>query len=202
MILHSYFLVQEEAISGSRVEEIGIALYSSSSSTSSEQSFSLSIGEIKVNVKLNRFRKYPNVCYLFLTLSQVLNPSCISSTLPLSSISNLECQDVICSKSDSTIALTLTWVVMNNRVDSIDHCNIYCSSMVGNHQDKDDTWKSDYVFLGRAHGCCFRVTNLYMLSQNLEESPFSLEFRVQPVTSSRRKPRVENSVCLLANIIP
>ena len=133
----------------------------------------------------------------FLFFSQVLNPSCISSTLPLSSISNLECQDVICTKSDSTIALTLTWVMVR-----IDHCNIYCSSMVGNHQEEDDTWKSDYVFLGRAHGSCFRVTNLYMLSQNLEESPFSLEFRVQQVTSSRRKPRVEDSVCLLVKITP
>ena len=139
-------------------------------------------------------------CFLF--FSQVLNPSCISSTLPLSSISNLECQDVICTKSDSTIALTLTWVMMNSRVDPIDHCNIYCSSMVGNQQEEDDTWKSDYVFLGRAHGSCFRVTNLYMLSQNLEESPFSLEFRVQQVTSSRRKPRVEDSACLLVKITP
>ena len=140
-------------------------------------------------------------CFLF--FSQVLNPSCISSTLPLSSISNLECQDVICTKSDSTIALTLTWVMVNSCVDPIDHCNIYCSSMVGNHQEEDDTWKSDYVFLGRAHGSCFRVTNLYMLSQNLEESPFSLEFRVQQVTSSRRKPRVEeDSVCLLVKITP
>ena len=53
VILYSYFIVQEEAISGSRVEEISLALCSSSS-TSSEQSFSLSIGEIKVNFKLKQ----------------------------------------------------------------------------------------------------------------------------------------------------
>ena len=53
MILHSYFIVQEEAISGSRVEEISLALYSSSS-TSSEQLFSLSFGEIKVNIELKQ----------------------------------------------------------------------------------------------------------------------------------------------------
>ena len=53
MILHSYFIVQEEAISGSRVEEISLALYSSSS-TSSEQLFSLNIGEIKVNIELKQ----------------------------------------------------------------------------------------------------------------------------------------------------
>ena len=87
MILHSHFLVQEEAISGSRVEEISIALYSSSSSsTRSEQPFSLSIGEIKVNVKLNRFSRYPNVCFSFFLRSSTqavylpLSPSPPSAT--------------------------------------------------------------------------------------------------------------------------
>lgn len=135
-------------------------------------------------------------------LFQILNPTCISSAFPLSSISDLECQDVKCTLSDSTIALTLRWVATNNRVDPIEHCNIYCSSMIGNHQDKETTWKSDYVFIGRAYASCFRVTNLYMLSPNLEESPFSIEFRVQPVSCSRRKPRVEESECLLVEVNP
>jgi len=74
--------------------------------------------------------------------------------------------------------------------------------MIGNHQDKETTWKSDYVFIGRAYASCFRVTNLYMLSPNLEESPFSIEFRVQPVSCSRRKPRVEESECLLVEVNP
>lgn len=135
-------------------------------------------------------------------LFQILNPTCISSAFPLSSISNLECQDVKCTLSDSTIALTLRWVATNSRVDPIEHCNIYCSSMIGNRQDKETTWKSDYVFIGRAYASCFRVTNLYMLSPNLEESPFSIEFRVQPVSCSRRKPRVEESECLLVEVNP
>ena len=57
------------------------------------------------------------------------------------------------------------------------------------------------MYLGRAHSNAFRVTDLYILSSDLGETPFSLEFRVQPVTASRRKPSVSNSECLVVKIV-
>jgi len=47
----SYFLVQQEEISENRVEELSLALYSSGGGDG-DGSFSINIGEIKVNDRL------------------------------------------------------------------------------------------------------------------------------------------------------
>ena len=132
---------------------------------------------------------------------QLLDAKCVSADLKSSTITNLQYQDVQ-FRDNNTISLTLKWTAANDHLDPIDHCNVYSACVIGKLEDEESCWKTDSVYLGRAHASCFRVVGLHILSTELKENPFSFQFRVQPVTCARRKPSVEESPCLVLKVTP
>ena len=121
-----------------------------------------------------------------------MNADCISPDETPSHIENLHYLDLdLHVLMDKTVSLTLKWTTLNNSIDPITHCNIYASNLLGTKGCP--SWNGDHIYLGMAHANCFRVCCLHILSNNLKEQPFGFEFKVQPVTSSRRKPSIDNS---------
>ena len=122
-----------------------------------------------------------------------MDVKCISLDEKPSYIHNLHCIDISVSR-DNRVSLTLKWTVSSNPVDPISHCNVYATSLLGRSEGKESAnWKGDCIFLGTAYANCFRVCSMHMLSNNLKEQPFGIEFKVQSVTSARRKPSVDKA---------
>ena len=115
------------------------------------------------------------------------------------SIGSLSYRDVELSKDH--LSLTLTWKLQGVDGDLVDHCNIYSTCIFGS-PGKEDTWESSRVFIGRAYTDCFRVANLYVISGDLLQNPFSVMFHVQPVTSSHKKLLPEDCPSLLFQLFP
>ena len=96
--------------------------------------------------------------------------------------------------ADRSVSLTLKWTHLKNTVDPITHCNVYATSLLGESCGKEVmTWKGECIFLGSAFTNCFRVCGMHILSNDLKKQPFGIEFRLQAVTYSRRKPSVNNA---------
>jgi hypothetical protein len=164
-----YFIVPQDFLKGT-VTTVGLAVLPRSDTP---QEFTLNLGELKI-----------------------LDVNCISPDEKPSCIESLHIIDIIVS-AEKTVALTLKWTLLNNSVDPITQCNIYCTSLLGGAEEQTATWKGEYVYLGAAYANCFRVCSMHMLSSNLREESFGLEFRVQLVTSGRRKPSVDNADCVI-----
>lgn len=130
---------------------------------------------------------------------QILDLNNFVGSMP-SSISGLSCEDIVCTKS--ALSLTLKWKVCNSHHgDPVDHCNVYTRHIFGD-LGQENSWKSEYVFLGRAYNDCFRVMDLYILSDSTETEVSVVELIVQPVTSARLKLSVEESPCLTVRVTP
>lgn len=119
-----------------------------------------------------------------------MNAECVSPNEKPSYIENLGFLDLNVSMHN-TVSLTLKWTTLNNPIDPITHCNVYASNLLG--IAKDTRWKGENIYLGAAYANCFRVHCMHMLTNDLKEQLFGLEFKVQPVTSARRKPSVDNA---------
>ena len=123
----------------------------------------------------------------------------LSPSFEFSRITNVWQDNSEYSVDNNTVSLTLLWSVFNNPLDPIDHCNIFTSTIIdelGHHP-----WQTQFVFLGKAHGTCFRIKDLYIASLDLSKTSLSLEFRVQPVTQSRWKLAVPDSPVLIVKIL-
>lgn len=131
---------------------------------------------------------------------QVIDTACLSSSFDFSRITNIYQENAKFSSDKSFLSLTLAWSCSNNPSDPIDHCNIYCSTILD--ASSSSPWQSEFVFLGRAYGTCFRVKDLYINCTDVSTTPLSLEFHVQPVTMSRWKLAVQDSPGLLLKILP
>lgn len=128
---------------------------------------------------------------------QILDAGCVSCTRVPSIISSLNCIDIYFKKQQSTLSLTLSWLTSGSELDPIDHCNIFVSIMIGSVRDRQHQVKreseTDFVFLGRAYCNCFRVVDFAVPFVSASHDggtdgvSVSLEFRVQPVTTSRQK---------------
>ena len=106
----------------------------------------------------------------------------------------------MCTKT--ALSLTLKWEVHNSHPGNpVDHCNVYTRHIFGDPSE-GSSWKSDYVFLGRAYNDCFRVLDLYILNDGTETGASFVELIVQPVTCARLKLSVEESPCLTIRVTP
>ena len=94
---------------------------------------------------------------------------------------------------ENTVSLTIKWDISNNPADPITHCNVYATSLLGEPVGKAVSWKGDCIYIGVAYANCFRVCGMHMLSNDLKEQPFGVEFRLQSVTLARRKPSVNSA---------
>lgn len=68
---------------------------------------------------------------------------------------------------------------------------MYATSLLGGSEGTG--WKGECVYLGSAYANCYRVCDMHVLSNNLKEEQFGVQFRVQPVTLARRKPNVKDA---------
>lgn len=130
---------------------------------------------------------------------QILDLHSLVASVP-SSISALSCEDIVCTRT--ALTFTLKWIVHNSNCnDPIDHCNVYTRHIFGDTYE-ENSWKSDYVFLGRAYNDCFKVIDLYILSDSTGTEGSTMELIVQPVTQMRCKLSVEESPNLTVRITP
>jgi hypothetical protein len=162
-----YFIISKAYLKGA-LTTIGLAVMPS---LKQSHDFKLNLGELKV-----------------------LDIKCISTQERMSFIENLQITDLVMCAEKMPLSFTVRWTVMNNSLDPITHCNVYATSLLGRSDEmKTHTWKGDCVYLGTAYANCFRLHGMHILSNDLTIHPFGLEVKVQSVTSTRRKPRVDNS---------
>ena len=151
-------------------------------------------------------------------LYQILNGNCFSLKSDISTISNVQCHDFQFSDEPKRVSFTLSWQQDTSskstrpQPDPIDHCNIYSSYIISSGGQAEGTspqlsaWKSEHVFLGRAYTNCYRVTDLYLLTDSgggvAKSDQVSFELRIQPVTASRRKPAVQDSQTMVLHFEP
>ncbi|KAL5460142.1 hypothetical protein EMCRGX_G033569 [Ephydatia muelleri] len=133
-------------------------------------------------------------------IQEVLDLHSLVASIP-ASISALSCEDIV--YTETALTFTLKWIVHNsNCSDPVDHCNVYTRHIFGDTYD-ENSWKSDYVFLGRAYNNCFKVIDLYILSNTTgTEGGSTVELIVQPVTQMRWKLSIEESPNLAVRITP
>ena len=131
---------------------------------------------------------------------QVIDAACLSPSFDFSRITNVWQENAEFSLDKTSLSLTLGWSCSNNPADPIDHCNIYCSTILD--ASSSSPWQSELIFLGRAYGSFFRVKDLYISCTDLHKTPLALEFHVQSVTMSRWKLAVQDTPGLLVKILP
>lgn len=157
----------------------------------------------RVNVFVVKILFFQTPCILLGHISldlQVLDLHSLVASIP-ASISALSCEDIV--YTETALTFTLKWIVHNsNCSDPVDHCNVYTRHIFGDTYD-ENSWKSDYVFLGRAYNNCFKVIDLYILSNTTgTEGGSTVELIVQPVTQMRWKLSIEESPNLAVRITP
>ncbi len=106
---------------------------------------------------------------------------------------NIWSHSYVLSEDQSSVSLTLSWLSTHADSDPIQHYNIYTSAAIDD--SNQSSWRSEYIYRGRAYSTSYRLTDVYLLRVN---SLASLTLVVQPVTASQRKLSV--SKCPRLNV--